>query len=319
MNARTITAVFTDIVGSTALFGGLPAARAEALRRAHFELLRGPLGAHEGTEVKTLGDGMLAVFASAGAALGWAGAVQRHAAAVTAEPRIVIRVGVAAGDASRDRDHDWQGPPVVEASHLCAAAQAGQVLATATVGVLMRGAGHTLRPAGERTLKGMPEPVPVCELVWEPQERAVLRVVLADDAALVRGGIAALLAGEGFEVAGQAADADELLEQVARLQPDLVVADVRMPPQGDLAGVLCAEAIIDRHPTIGILLLSTALEARYARRLLAARRERVGYMSKDGVADVAQFAAALRAIAGGASVLDPQLGALRDVGPTGSP
>lgn len=312
MTVRTVTAVFTDIVGSTALFETLSASRAGAVRTLHFEGLRSALHAHGGNEIKTLGDGMLAVFDSAGAALGWAGSIQRHVAAGQAEPRVAIRVGVASGDATEDGG-DWHGTPIVEASRLCAEAGAGQVLTTAATGVLSRGSGHSLRALDDRWLKGMREATPVCELAWEPADDAVLRVVLADDAVLVRSGIAALLAAEGFEVAGQAGDADELLEQVARLRPDLVVADVRMPPC-DHAGVGCAEEIIARHPSIGVLLLSTALEPRFARRLLAARPDRVGYMSKDGVADVEQFAATIRAIASGASVFDPLLGDLGRVG-----
>lgn len=134
-----------------------------------------------------------------------------------------------------------------------------------------------------------------------------LRIVIADDVAHVRAGIAGLLEHAGFVVAAQVASADVLAAKVAAILPDVVVCDIRMPPDGRLAGLVAAEQIVSRHPSVGVLLLSTALEPRYARRLVLARAHGVGYLSKDRVADLEDFVAAVRTIAGGGTAFDAGL------------
>lgn len=145
------------------------------------------------------------------------------------------------------------------------------------------------------------------ELARQRQATSALRVVIADDVAHVRTAIARLLDRAGFVVVAQVASADVLAAQVAALLPDLVICDIRMPPDGRVAGLVAAEQIIARQPSIGVLLLSTSLEPRYARRLLAARAHGVGYLSKDRVADLDEFAAAVRTIASGGTVFDAGL------------
>ncbi len=134
-----------------------------------------------------------------------------------------------------------------------------------------------------------------------------LRVVVADDVAHVRTGIARLLEKAGFVVAGQVASADVLGAEVAALLPDVVICDIRMPPDGKLAGLVAAEEIVTTHPAVGVLLLSTSLEPRYANRLVAARPHGVGYLSKDRVADLDEFAAAVRTVAAGGTAFDAAL------------
>lgn len=136
-----------------------------------------------------------------------------------------------------------------------------------------------------------------------------LRIVLAEDVAAVRRAIAQMLERAGFVVVAQVASADTLAAKVAALLPDVVICDIRMPPDGELSGLAAAEQIATSHPSVGVLLLSTVLEPRYARRLLAARARGVGYLSKDRVADLDEFTAALRAVARGGTAFDPGLGA----------
>jgi DNA-binding NarL/FixJ family response regulator len=131
-----------------------------------------------------------------------------------------------------------------------------------------------------------------------------VRVVLADDSVLLREGVARLLAEAGFQVVGQAADADELLQQVATHEPDVAIVDIRMPPETD-GGLRAAREIRLAHPGVGVLVLSQYARPSYAFELLSDSAERVGYLLKDRVADLAALADAVRRVGSGGSVLDP--------------
>jgi DNA-binding NarL/FixJ family response regulator len=131
-----------------------------------------------------------------------------------------------------------------------------------------------------------------------------MRVVLADDSVLLREGVARLLAEAGFQVVGQAGNADELLQQVALHQPDVAVVDIRMPPEGD-GGLRAAREIRQAHPGVGVLVLSQYARPSYAFELLSDSAERVGYLLKDRVADLDALADAVRRVGSGGSVLDP--------------
>jgi len=132
-----------------------------------------------------------------------------------------------------------------------------------------------------------------------------VRVVVADDAVLLREGLARLLREAGFEVAGLAADAAELLELVGRTRPDVAIVDIRMPPTHTDEGLQAAKAIRKRWPGIGILVLSQNMHASYALELLATGTEGVGYLLKERVSDLAELASSVRRVAAGGSVLDP--------------
>ena len=134
-----------------------------------------------------------------------------------------------------------------------------------------------------------------------------MRVIVADDEVLLREGLARLLAEAGFEVAGKAGNATELLRLVDRRRPDLVIVDIKMPPTHTDEGLAAAAQIGDRHPDIGVLVLSHYLEPRYAMRLLEEHPARAGYLLKDRVSDVAVLADALRRIAEGECVIDPTI------------
>ena len=135
-------------------------------------------------------------------------------------------------------------------------------------------------------------------------------VVIADDSVLLREGIARLLAESGFEVVGQAGDADELLRKVGAHKPDIAVVDVRMPPTHTDEGLRAAQRIRAEHPETAVLVLSQYVEEAYALELLSESTERTGYLLKDRVADVRTFTDAVRRVAKGGSALDPEVVAL---------
>ena len=133
-----------------------------------------------------------------------------------------------------------------------------------------------------------------------------MRVILADDAVLVREGVAHVLAEHGFEVVAQLSDAESLLDAVAAHRPDIVVVDIRMPPTHTVEGLRAALDIRSQHPEVGLLVLSQHLESRYALDLLRSGRG-VGYLLKERVGDVAEFAEAVRRVGSGGSALDPEV------------
>jgi DNA-binding NarL/FixJ family response regulator len=134
-----------------------------------------------------------------------------------------------------------------------------------------------------------------------------VRVVIADDEALLRDGLARLLEDAGFEVVGRCGDADALLRMVEARRPDVAVVDIRMPPTNTDDGLVAAQEINRRHSGIGVLVLSHHLEARYAMRLLEEVPERAGYLLKERVSDVAVLVDALRRIGEGECVIDPTI------------
>jgi DNA-binding NarL/FixJ family response regulator len=132
------------------------------------------------------------------------------------------------------------------------------------------------------------------------------RVVLAEDDVLLREGLASLLECCGFDVAGQAGDAAQLLRMVAERSPELVVVDIRMPPTNSTEGLEAARQIRQEHPEVGILVLSAHVEVDHAMELLAGGRG-IGYLLKSRVTDVEEFIDTLQRIAKGGSVVDPGL------------
>ena len=139
---------------------------------------------------------------------------------------------------------------------------------------------------------------------------APIRVVIADDSVLLREGLARLLEESGFDVVGQAGDADDLLRKVGAHKPDVAVVDVRMPPTHTDEGLRAAHRIRAEHAATGVLVLSQYVEEAYALELLSQSTESTGYLLKDRVADVDSFTDAVRRVAGGGSALDPEVVAL---------
>jgi DNA-binding NarL/FixJ family response regulator len=136
---------------------------------------------------------------------------------------------------------------------------------------------------------------------------SVLRVVIGEDQALLREGLARLLEGEGCEVVGEAGDAPDLLRKAKAHQPDVVVVDVQMPPDHADDGLRAAIELREAESQIGVLVLSQFLEERYALDLVGDSAEGVGYLLKDRVSDIGAFIDALRRVAAGGSALDPEV------------
>ncbi len=147
-----------------------------------------------------------------------------------------------------------------------------------------------------------------------------MRVVIGEDSVLLREGAVRLLEEAGIEVVGQAGDAEDLLRKVRAHKPELAIVDIRMPPDNTDDGLRAALAIREELPGTGILILSQYVEEHYAVDLLSAGSEGVGYLLKDRVAEVDRFLDAVRRVAEGGSVLDPEvvaqmLGRRRESGP----
>jgi DNA-binding NarL/FixJ family response regulator len=134
-----------------------------------------------------------------------------------------------------------------------------------------------------------------------------VRVVIAEDMALLRQGLTRLLTDAGFDVVGGAGDADELLEIVRRSEPDAALIDIKMPPTHTDEGLRAAAAIRARYPKTAVLLLSSYLEVRYAEALLSEHPAHCGYLLKDRVYDAAAVGDALRRVSIGECVIDPEI------------
>jgi DNA-binding NarL/FixJ family response regulator len=134
-----------------------------------------------------------------------------------------------------------------------------------------------------------------------------VRVVIADDSVLLREGVSRLLVEAGFEVVGQAADADELLREVADKSPDVAIVDIRMPPTHTDEGLRAAGELRSRHPSLGVLVLSQYVRPSYAFELLADDARGVGYLLKDRVSDLRELSDAVQRVGEGGSVLDPSV------------
>jgi class 3 adenylate cyclase/tetratricopeptide (TPR) repeat protein len=169
-SAGLVALLFTDLVGSTETLARLGEPAAEELREVHFALVRDAVAAHSGTEVKNLGDGFMVAFAAASDAVACAVAIQQ---AIDVHNRrggetLGLRAGIAVGEATVE-DGDYFGFPVVEASRLCSAAGAGRILVTDMTRMLAGSrTGHDFVPQGPMQLKGLPHPVAVHEVRWEP-------------------------------------------------------------------------------------------------------------------------------------------------------
>lgn len=178
--AGLVTILFTDLVGSTELTSAIGDRAADELRRAHFSHLREAIVATGGTEVKTIGDAVMVSYRGAADALAGAvamqRAVERHNRSLDGR-RLAMRIGLSAGDATFE-DGDWFGTPVVEAARLCSAADGGQILTTELVRALAGSRTElTLQPLGMRELKGLTDPVSVCDVDWRLRDEATAAAI----------------------------------------------------------------------------------------------------------------------------------------------
>ncbi|WP_229068756.1 response regulator transcription factor [Actinoplanes sp. DH11] len=134
-----------------------------------------------------------------------------------------------------------------------------------------------------------------------------MRIVIAEDSILLRAGLTKLLADGGFDVVDAVGDAEQLLRAVGEHRPDVALIDVRMPPTHTDEGIRAALVIRHQYPGVAVLVLSQYVEERYATDLLSIRTSGVGYLLKDRVAHVSDFLDALRRVAAGGTVLDPEV------------
>jgi DNA-binding NarL/FixJ family response regulator len=134
-----------------------------------------------------------------------------------------------------------------------------------------------------------------------------VRAVIAEDSLLLREGVARILDAAGVEVVGQCATADELLRKVGSTAPDVAIIDIRLPPTHNDEGMRAALEIRNRHPAVGVLVLSQYVELGLALKLLAESADGAGYLLKDRITDVDEFVASVRRVADGGSALDPSI------------
>lgn len=134
-----------------------------------------------------------------------------------------------------------------------------------------------------------------------------MRVVVADDSVLLREGVVRVLEDDGFEVVGQAGDAEDLIRKVGAHRPDVAVVDIRMPPTLTGDGLRAAMKIRKEFPETGVLVLSQYLEESYALELVSESAEGVGYLLKDRVAEIDRFTESVRRVGSGGSALDPEV------------
>jgi DNA-binding NarL/FixJ family response regulator len=134
-----------------------------------------------------------------------------------------------------------------------------------------------------------------------------MRVFVADDSFLFREGLVRLLGEAGLDVVGQADNADDLVKDVGQIKPDVAIVDIRMPPTHTTEGLDAAQRIGENHPEIAVLVLSQYIEPGYAQRLFEEGSAGRGYLLKDRVGDLDAFAAAVRQVGDGGSVVDPEV------------
>jgi DNA-binding NarL/FixJ family response regulator/class 3 adenylate cyclase len=309
----TVTFLFADVEGSTRLAHELGAEWQPVLADIR-RLLREAVSGANGHEVDSRGDELFAAFSSSSEAADAAVDAQRRLGGHNWPAPVRVRIGLHTGTAALAED-GYVGVDVHRAFRIASAGHGGQIVASETAATELT-PGRDLRDLGLWLLPDLPEPERIFQLDEVglsgdfPALRArpgatPVRVVLADDSVLLREGIARLLLEAGFDIVAQSGNAEDLLRHVAMHKPDVAVVDIRMPPTQTDEGLRAAKEIREHHEDTGVLVLSQYVEPGYAMDLLSESAEGVGYLLKDRVADIDEFAAAVRRVAEGGSALDP--------------
>ena len=312
----SVAFLLCDIEGSTRLVHEAGQAYPQLLADER-RLLRGAVAASGGDEIDAHGDELFAAFTDTNAAA---------AAAVSAQRLLVehewleghdvrVRMGIHTGEALITED-GYTGIDVHRTARIGSAGHGGQILVSAAAHAALTGV--TTRDLGTHRLAGLPEPEHIYQILAEGLPRDfpplrntiamlgnAMRVVIADDSVLLREGVVRLLEESGFDVVAQSDNGEDLLRHVAMHKPDVAIVDIRMPPTHTDEGLAAAREIRERHPSTGVLVLSQYVEAGYAMDLLAEGAEGVGYLLKDRVSDLEEFASAVRRVGEGGSALDP--------------
>jgi DNA-binding NarL/FixJ family response regulator len=281
-------------------------ARRQVARGAHDERVRGVADAHQGSETAGTAGGLGFSFRSVRQGLRCAIAVQQAFSGIP-EQESRPRVGLHVGEMTVIHGV-LEGPVLAFATQLAMVAHSGEILVSGLARELARDSQELAFEEGQEVkLPGLGGHLTVHSLSWGDGSLLRLRVVLADDAALVRDGVAALLRESGVEVVATAGDAGELYEAVGRHRPDVALIDIRMPPSYTDEGLVAAEHIRATFPGVGVLVLSQHLDARYALRVSQANPASRGYLLKDRVTDSQVLLGALRRIATGGCVIDESI------------
>jgi DNA-binding NarL/FixJ family response regulator/class 3 adenylate cyclase len=312
----TVTLLFTDVEGSTRLVHQLGDDYEDVLAD-HQRLVRHAVASAGGQEIDCRGDEFFVVFAEANAAAEatvWAQrALAEHVWPADVELR--VRMGMHTGQPSL-RPEGYFGIDVHRAARISQAGHGGQILLSEQTRRALDGH-HLLEDLGIHQLRGLPDPERIFQLNapglpnrfpalnYSRKGMRGMRVVLADDSVLLREGVARLLEDAGFDVVAQGGTAEDLLRHVGMHKPDVAIVDIRMPPTQTDEGLRAAQQIRERFPDTGVLVLSQYVEPGYAMELLGENAEGVGYLLKDRVSDVEEFAGAVRRVGEGGSALDP--------------
>ena len=306
-----VTFLCVDVEGSTRLAAELGEHWADVLGRIR-TAVRDAIAAEGGVVVDARGDELFAAFEAPGAALAAAEDVHRRLGEEEwpEDARVRVRAGLHTG-LPMLADDGYVGIEVHRAHRIASSGHGGQiVLSEPTVNLLTHVA---VRELGTFRLRDLPQPeriFQVGEIEHPPLRDAVaaearMKIVIADDSVLLREGIVRLLEEAGFEVAAQSGTREDVLRHVAMHKPNVAIVDIRMPPTHTDEGLRAAKEIRERFPDTGVLVLSQYVEPAYAMELLSESAEGVGYLLKDRVSDVDEFAAAVRRVGEGGSALDP--------------
>lgn len=313
----TVAFLLCDIEGSTRLVHeageAYPTILAEVRR-----LLREAAAAHGGTVIDAHGDEVFVAFDRLDDAAGAAVAAQRALVeqAWPDDHDVRVRMGIHVGHPLVTED-GYTGIDVHRAARIGLAGHGGQILLSETARAV---SGYSVRDIGAHRLAGLPEPEQIHQLLADglPRDFPPLRntiamlghamkIVIAEDSVLLREGVVRLLGEAGFEIAAQSGNADDLLRHVALHKPDVAIVDIRMPPTNTDEGLVAARTIRERFPDTGVLVLSQYVEPAYAVGLLEDGADGVGYLLKDRISDLEEFALAVRRVGDGGSALDPEV------------
>ncbi len=312
----TVTFLIADVEGSTRLQQAENVDYPRVIGSVR-GILRRAVGANRGHEVDAVGDELLAVFSDARGAVEAALEAQREFRDATWPNEVTarVRIGLHTGIPSLG-DEGYTGLDVVRAARIAHSGHGAQIVASAATVAELEGV--TVRDLGEHLLEGLGQPERIVQVIAEDLARDFpplrntnstlgrsISVTIADDSVLLREGVARLLADAGFDVVAQSGTAEDLLRHVAMHKPQVAVVDIRMPPTHTDEGLRAAREIRERFPDTGVLVLSQYVEAGYAMDLLAENAEGVGYLLKDRVSDIEEFASSVRRVAEGGSALDP--------------
>ena len=310
-----VTFLCADIEGSTRLVQRLGDAWGTILADTR-RLLRETVVRSGGFEIDATGDELFCAFEQPAAAIGAARAGQAALGAHAWPDGVDLRVrmGLHTGVPMLG-DDGYVGLDVHRAHRICSAGHGGQILLSESTVSLV--SDEPVLELGVHRLRDLTEPERLYQLLGDDLPREFpelrfasgveerMRVVLADDSVLLREGVARLLEEASFEVVAQSGTREDLLRHVAMHKPNVAIVDIRMPPTHTDEGVRAAKEIRERFPEVGVLVLSQYVEPTYALELLSDSAEGVGYLLKDRVSDIEEFAASVRRVGEGGSALDP--------------